>query len=79
MLRRRAATELAAWISGLLVAGAAVIYWQRPLGSTDGWAGALPVPQLLVAVALGLLVSSDLDVRDHWRSFRRMVGRSTTR
>ena len=31
----------------------------RPLGSADGWAGALVLPQLLVAVALGALVAAD--------------------
>ena len=38
------------------------VYWWRPLGSADGWAGALVLPQLLVAVALGALVSLDLDL-----------------
>jgi arabinofuranan 3-O-arabinosyltransferase len=79
-LRRRAPDELATWMSGLLVAAAAVFYWLRPLGSADGWAGTLPAPQLLVAGALGLLLSTDLVLAGHhWRSFRRIAGRSTTR
>lgn len=67
-----------AWAAGLPVAVAGLVYWWRPLGSADGWAGALVLPQLLVAVALGALVSVDLDLRGH-TSRRRRAGRSTVR
>ena len=48
--------DLVSWASGMLVAAAALFYWQRPLGSADGWAGTLTAPQLLVAAALGVLL-----------------------
>ncbi len=67
-----------AWAAGLPVVVAGLVYWWRPLGSADGWAGALLLPQLLVAVALGALVAGDvrLPLRT---SRRRRAGRSTTR
>ena len=76
---RRAPSDLVAWLSGLPVAGAALFYWLRPLGSADGWAGSLAAPQLLVAVTLGLLVSTDLSRAGRPRSLRRRAGRSTSR
>lgn len=79
VLGRRGSGELVPWMSGLLVAAAALFYWQRPLGSPAGWAGTLIAPQLLVAVALGLLASTDLALPGRWKSFRRMAGRSTKR
>jgi arabinofuranan 3-O-arabinosyltransferase len=79
VLGRRVSSELVPWLSGLLVAGAALFYWQRPVGSAAGWAGTLSVPQLLVAAALGLLVSTDLVRPGRGTFLRRMAGRSTKR
>ena len=76
--RRRVAAPSVAWVAGLPVVVAGLVYWWRPLGSPDGWAGALVLPQLLVAVALGALVSVDLDLSGH-TSRRRRAGRSTAR
>ncbi|MEO5651390.1 MAG: hypothetical protein ABIN79_07620, partial [Marmoricola sp.] len=76
---RRAPSDLVAWLSGIPVAVAALFYWLRPLGSADGWAGSLAAPQLLVAVTLGLLVSTDLSRAGRPRSLRRRAGRSTSR
>ncbi len=78
-VRRRVDPDWISWAAGVLVAGAAVFYWLRPLGSADGWAGALVVPQLLVAASLGVLLAVDLDGGPAWKSLRRMLGRSTTR
>lgn len=71
--------DVVAWTSGGLVGLAALFYWYRPLGSADGWAGAMAAPQLLVAAALGLLLSTDLLLPGNRTSFKRMVGRSTSR
>ncbi|WP_051552218.1 alpha-(1-_3)-arabinofuranosyltransferase [Nocardioides sp. URHA0020] len=66
------------WASGLLVALAGAVYWLRPLGSPDGWAGVLVAPQLLVAAALGVLLAVDLDPGPMSRSLKRIIGRSTS-
>ncbi len=79
VVRRRADRDVLSWASGLLVAAASVFYWLRPLGSADGWAGALSAPQLLVAAALGVVLSVDLPRRGMPRFLRRIAGRSTTR
>ena len=71
--------DVVSWASGLLVAAASLFYWLRPLGSADGWAGTLSAPQLLVAAALGVLLSVDLARGDLPRFLRRIAGRSTTR
>ncbi len=76
-LGRRAHADVVPWSGGLLVAAAALFYWQRPLGSSDGWAGVLVAPQLLVAAALGILLSTELSGLP--RFFRRIAGRSTKR
>ncbi|MGF9756671.1 alpha-(1-_3)-arabinofuranosyltransferase family protein [Microvirga sp. 0TCS3.31] len=78
LARRWVAGPSVAWAAGLPVVVAGLVYWWRPLGSPDGWAGALVLPQLLVAVALGALVSVDLDLSGH-TSRRRRAGRSTAR
>ena len=78
LARRWVAGPSVAWAAGLPVVVAGLVYWWRPLGSADGWAGALVLPQLLVAVALGALASVDLDLRGH-TSRRRRAGRSTAR
>ena len=79
VVRRRTSGDLVSWASGLLVAGATAFYWWRPLGSADGWAGALTAPQLLVVAALALLLSFDLVLPGSRRSLRRRAGRSTSR
>ncbi|MCP3423560.1 alpha-(1-_3)-arabinofuranosyltransferase domain-containing protein [Nocardioides pinisoli] len=76
--RRWVSSPSVAWAAGLPIVVAGLVYWWRPLGSADGWAGALVLPQLLVAVALGALVSVDVDPRHHTLR-RRRVGRSTAR
>ena len=78
LARRWVAGPSVAWGAGLPVVVAGLVYWWRPLGSADGWAGALVLPQLLVAVALGALVVADLDWRGQ-ASRSRSAGRSTTR
>ncbi|HYJ27844.1 MAG TPA: alpha-(1-_3)-arabinofuranosyltransferase family protein [Nocardioides sp.] len=78
LARRWAAGPSVAWAAGLPVVVAGLVYWWRPLGSADGWAGALVLPQLLVAVALGALVVADLDWRGQ-ASRSRSAGRSTPR
>ena len=78
VVRRWADPDLVSWASGFLVAGASLFYWLRPLGSADGWAGTLTAPQLLVALALGVLLSVDLPRRDVRRFFSRITGRSTS-
>ncbi len=79
VVRRRVDSDFLSWASGLLVAAASLFYWLHPLGSADGWAGTLSAPQLLVAAALGVLLSVDL-VRDSPPTFlRRITGRSTSR
>jgi arabinofuranan 3-O-arabinosyltransferase len=77
--RRWADRDVVSWLSGLLVAAASLFYWLRPLGSADGWAGTLSAPQLLVAAALGVLLSVDLTRDDVPRFLRRIAGRSTSR
>jgi arabinofuranan 3-O-arabinosyltransferase len=76
--RRRADPDLVSWVSGILVAAASVFYWLRPLGSADGWAGTLAAPQLLVAAAVGVLLSVDLAFPNVPRFLRRIRGRSTS-
>ncbi|NYE38741.1 arabinofuranan 3-O-arabinosyltransferase [Nocardioides cavernae] len=76
--RARVPAPTVAWLAGLPVVAAGLVYWWRPLGSADGWAGALAAPQLLAALAVGALVVADVDVRLP-RSRRRSAGRSTQR
>lgn len=71
--------DVAAWVSGFLVGSAGLAYWWRPLGSTDGWAGALLAPQLPVLAGLGVLVALVLEGAPSKRPFQRRAGRSTTR
>ncbi len=78
-VRRWSDPDLVSWASGVLVAAASVFYWLRPLGSADGWAGALAAPQLLVAAALGVLLSVELTPGGMPRFLRRIAGRSTSR
>ncbi|GEP32857.1 hypothetical protein NSZ01_06250 [Nocardioides szechwanensis] len=77
LLARWGHVDTRSWVAGLLVAAASLYYALRPLGSSDGWAGALGAPQLLVAVALGVLLSVDLEP-GRLRSLRRMAGRSSS-
>jgi arabinofuranan 3-O-arabinosyltransferase len=79
VVRRWSDPDVVSWASGLLVAAASVFYWLHPLGSADGWAGTLNAPQLLVAAALGVLLSVDLVGRGMPRFLRRIAGRSTSR
>jgi arabinofuranan 3-O-arabinosyltransferase len=83
LIGRGGSGDRASWLSGMLVAGAALFYWRRPLGSAAGWAGTLTVPQLLVVgalgVLLGVLLSTDLRLRGFGGTFRRRAGRSTSR
>ena len=76
--RTRVAAPAVAWAAAMPLVAAGLVYWWRPLGSDDGWAGALATPQLLVALALGALVFADVDpfVRT---SRSRRAGRSTSR
>lgn len=76
--RTRVPPPTVAWVAGLPLVAAGLVYWWRPLGSADGWAGALAAPQLLAALAVGALVAADIDVRRP-RSRRRSAGRSTQR
>jgi arabinofuranan 3-O-arabinosyltransferase len=77
--RRWVDPDVVSWASGLLLAAASLFYWLRPLGSADGWAGTLSTPQLLVAAALGVLLSVDLTRDDLPRFLRSIAGRSTSR
>jgi arabinofuranan 3-O-arabinosyltransferase len=74
-LRRR--VPGASWWVGTPLAVAAAAYLVRPWGSTDGWAGDLRWPQLLVVVSLAALVASLLPRQDQSRS--RETGDSTPR
>jgi arabinofuranan 3-O-arabinosyltransferase len=76
--RTRAAAPVVAWVATAPLVVAGVVYWWRPLGSADGWAGALTAPQLLVALALGALVVADVDPFVQTLRSRR-AGRSTSR
>lgn len=76
--RARFSPGVVAWASGVPLVSAALVYWLRPLGSADGWAGALAAPQLLVAVTLGALVAADVD-QGGWMFRNFMKGRSTPR
>lgn len=78
-LRRATGPEPLAWLAGVPLGAAAVVYAVRPLGSSAGWAGALVAPQLLVAVALGVVVTATLDDLRLPRSLSRISGRSTRR
>ncbi|GAB3033740.1 alpha-(1-_3)-arabinofuranosyltransferase [Nocardioides flavus (ex Wang et al. 2016)] len=76
--RTRVAAPTVAWVATAPLVAAGVVYWWRPLGSADGWAGALTAPQLLVALALGALVVADADPLVQALRSRR-AGRSTSR
>jgi arabinofuranan 3-O-arabinosyltransferase len=78
LARRWFSAERVAWAAGLPLVSAACVYWLRPLGAEDGWAGALLAPQLFVAFTLGALAAADLD-QGGGRSRSRMKGRSTAR
>ena len=71
--------DVAAWVSGMLPAVAALFYWWRPLGSADGWAGTMLAPQLLVVAGLGVVLGLLLDPRGSSTLFQRITGRSTSR
>jgi arabinofuranan 3-O-arabinosyltransferase len=77
--RRFAAPVTVAWASGIPLAAAAAVYWLRPLGSEDGWAGALVAPQLLVAFTVGALVAVDVGALPRPRFFHRIKGLSIRR
>lgn len=78
LARRWLAAESVAWLAILPIVATSLLYWWRPLGSDDGWAGALVAPQLLVAFALGALVS--LELAQGGRMLRsRRTGSSTPR
>ncbi len=79
VVRRLVGPDFVSWASGLLVAAASIFYWVRPLGSAEGWAGTMSAPQLLVAAALGVLLSVDLARADMPKFLRRIAGRSTSR
>ncbi len=68
-----------AWAAAVPLGAAAVVYALRPLGSADGWAGALAAPQLLSALAVGVVVAAELVGVRRPRSLSRIAGRSTTR
>jgi arabinofuranan 3-O-arabinosyltransferase len=76
--RTRAAPPVVAWAATAPLVAAGIVYWWRPLGSADGWGGALTAPQLLVALALGALVVADVDPFVQTLRSRR-AGRSTSR
>jgi arabinofuranan 3-O-arabinosyltransferase len=78
LARRRVPPAAAAIVGSLPLVVAALFYWVRPLGSADGWAGALVAPQVLVALALGALAAADVDLGDP-RLRSRWLGRSTAR
>jgi arabinofuranan 3-O-arabinosyltransferase len=78
--RTRVSAPVVAWAATTPLVAAGVVYWWRPLGSAEGWAGALTAPQLLVALALGALVVADVDVDPFVQTLRsRRAGRSTRR
>lgn len=81
LARTRLATAVVALGAGVPLLAAAVAYWLRPLGSEDGWAGALVVPQLLVAGALGVWLGAGAGAGAHGARTLRSLweGRSTTR
>lgn len=71
-------TAVVALAAGVPLVAAAGVYWLRPLGSEDGWAGALVAPQLLVAGALGAWLAAG--AAHGGRRLRRLwEGRSTVR
>lgn len=76
--RTRFPVGVVALAAGVPLMAAAGVYWLRPLGSEDGWAGSLAAPQLLVAVSLGVwLAAGWVQGARTWR--HRWDGRSTTR
>lgn len=76
--RTRLPAAVVALAAGFPLLAAAGVYWLRPLGSEDGWAGALVAPQLLVTVSLGMwLAAGAAQGARRWRS--RWEGRSITR
>lgn len=77
-VRRFLGSEAAAWLAAAPVAIAASIYWVRPLGHVDGWAGDMAAPQYLVMLALGVVLYSGL-AGPRPRFFSRMKGSSTNR
>lgn len=78
LARRWLSIEAVTWMCAVPLVTSALVYWWRPLGSDDGWAGALSAPQLLAALSLGALVS--IEVGHAGRMLRkRRTGRSTAR
>lgn len=77
LARSRFSAESVAWASAVPLMASAIVYWWRPLGSEDGWAGALVAPQLLVVVTLGAFVVAEVG-HGGWMFRRRRKGRSTT-
>ena len=73
------ARDWVAWLGGTLVGAAAIFYWWRPLGSSDGWAGTLVAPQLLAFAGLGVAVGLAMLPERSKRFFHRKEGRSTSR
>jgi arabinofuranan 3-O-arabinosyltransferase len=86
LLGRRMTEERWSLAVGAPLAAAALVMWWRPWGSSEGWAGELALPQLLVLFSLALLVLRDLSWgrlegrRPGGLRFRiRMKGSSTAR
>ncbi|CAB4963212.1 unannotated protein [freshwater metagenome] len=78
LARTRFPASVVALAAGFPLLAAAGVYWWRPLGSVDGWAGALVAPQLLVAASLGAWVVAGA-AHGARRLRHRRDGRSTAR
>ena len=76
--RTRIGAESMVVVSVIPLAAASSLYWLRPLGSAEGWAGALATPPLLASVTLGALFVADLG-QLKLTSLKRIKGRSTPR